>query len=59
MVRAISSHLIVEIMCQLAESIPELSKIAETIKNLANQAEGNPEDLPIIEVTLPMLCRWA
>lgn len=46
-------------MSQLAESIPQLDVIADTIKSLATQEEGNEENLHIIEVTLPMLCRWA
>lgn len=44
-------------MTQLAESIPDLDVIAETIKTLATEEEGNESNLHIIEVTLPMLCR--
>ena len=44
-------------MSQLAESIPELETIADTIKVLAAQEEENADSLHIIEVTLPMLCR--
>lgn len=51
-----SSH-VLEIMGQLSESIPQLDIIADTIKTLANQEEGNDENLHVIEVTLPMLCR--
>ena len=46
-----------EIMMQLSESIPELEVIADCIKTLANQEGGSENDLHVIEVTLPMLCR--
>lgn len=52
---------VAEIMTQLGESVPELETIADIIKDLALQErqEDNKDNLHIIEVTLPMLCRFA
>ena len=45
-------------MDQLSENVPQLEKIVTEIEELAHSGGKYHEAPHVIEVTLPMICRW-
>ena len=51
-------HVCTEVMDEVAQNVPTLEKIVSEIEGLAESGGKYVEAPHVIEVTLPMLCRY-